>query len=106
MPISIDRIIAQQVGEPSNSFKTKKADWAKLNQLANSFLQENHNTINEETDKLTSFIIQAARISIPVSNRRSIETPVPWWNEDCRNCLEGRKIVEKKNMQEKSHNCK
>ena len=94
-PISIDKIIAQEAGEPSNRFKTEKADWAKFNRLTNNFIQADLNNINEETDQLTSFIIQAARNSIPMSNRRSNKTPVPWWNTDCTNCLKERKRAEK-----------
>ena len=39
------------------------------------FTQEDHNNINEETDKLTPFIIQAARNSIPLSNIDGVRKP-------------------------------
>ena len=77
-PVSIDKTIAQEAGEPSNRFKIEKADWAKSNRLTNNFIQEDYNNIIEETDKLISIILQAACNSILLINIRSNKTPVPW----------------------------
>ena len=96
-PIMINKILAQRLGEPSNRFKTEKADWIKFNELTSNFSSENPDNINQETDELTSFIIQAARQSIPISNRTSNKTPVPWWNTDCTNCYRERKRAERAN---------
>ena len=85
--MSIDKVIAQEARESTNRFKTEKADWANFNRLTNYFIQKDHMNSNEETDDLTSFIIQTAHNSIPVSNRKSNKTPVSWWNADCTHCL-------------------
>ena len=69
------------------------------------FTQEDHNNINEETDKLTPFIIQAARNSIPLSNIDGVRKPrtmVEWRLYK----LPQSKEKSRKIMQEKSHNSK
>ena len=72
--------------------------------MTKNFFQEYHNNINQETSKLTSFIKQATRSSIPVSDMRSNKNPVPRLNVDYTNCLKALKIAEKACMRSRTEN--
>ena len=98
-PIQISTTAAPVLGEPSLRFKTHKADWNKFRILTANYVKP-HNLsnidIDEAVEHFTSFIIEAAKSSIPIStNRKNDKIPIPWWNEDCEKAKIERKRAER-----------
>ena len=67
-------------------YNIKKANWNLFTN--NAKLEKQGSVIDENCDKLTMDIVDAAEITIP-KNSAYIrgKVKVPWWNENCRNAL-------------------
>ncbi|KAG5870470.1 hypothetical protein JTB14_004553 [Gonioctena quinquepunctata] len=47
--------------------------------------------IENSVDILTNAVIDAAKASIPITKPTKSHRPVPWWNDDIRDTISGRK---------------
>ena len=85
-PIKISTTTSIITGEPSFKFLVKKADWKKFKTLTANYLQPNvESSIDEEVENITSYLLNAAKESIPISSgMKNNKTPIPWWNEECK----------------------
>ena len=78
-PITVRKNAAPEIGEPSLRFKLEKADWVKFRESSKNYSDpEASANIDEKVDKLTNFILEAAKSAIPVSLGRGVnKIPVP-----------------------------
>lgn len=73
-----------------------KANWVKFNQLCKEItLEEVYSVdINAFNDNLNNGFLHAAELAIPVSSGKPHKHKmVPWWNDDCKNAVKGRKTA-------------
>ena len=96
-PIKLSRTTAPKLGEPSLKFKIEKADWSKFTKLTSKYKETPANTsIEISVDHITSFLIEAAKESIPMSGgRQKKKIPIPWWNRECETASRERKRAER-----------
>ena len=94
-PIVIEKFSIPEVGEPLSRFKTEKADWDKYRKITGTYHPTASISIDGAVEEITTFIIDAATASIPVSrNEQNKKTPVPWWTPDCKSVYEQRNRAE------------
>ena len=96
-PITVRKNAAPEIGEPSLRFKLEKADWVKFRESSKNYSEpEASANIDEKVDKLTNFILEAAKSAIPVSLGRGVnKIPVPWFNQTCKKVYTERKRAER-----------
>ena len=94
-PMLIRKIPPPELDEPSYRFKTEKANWLKFKDLTNNYTPPDTNNVDELVDHLNTFIISAAKESIPISEGTNGKIPVPWWNDECRDALRQRNTAER-----------
>lgn len=71
----------------------KKADWKKFVERCGngeSISINNDQTVDEINSSVSSFILDAASQSIPVSQNQKKQTNVPWWNDKCSEAIKDR----------------
>ena len=96
-PIKITKNDEQEVGEPSQKFKTEKADWVKFKNLTENYQNHpQHETIDAYVESITEFILEAAKNSIPISfGGKANKKPIPWWDEECKKIHSERKRAQR-----------
>ena len=76
-------------------YKSTKADWTKFKAVSNVPLDPFAGTVQQLSDSVRDLIIHAADESIPKTSGHYKRTPVPWWNEDCREARRERNRAER-----------
>jgi len=94
-----------QLGPPK--FKLSKADWRRFKAICNETLSataKHGDTIDTHAQQVTQAIVSAAEACIPQSkpDRKMKHTPLPYWNEDCKNAIYERNRARNKLNHKKS----
>ena len=84
-------------GERMERFNTEKAYWGLFRELTEVGVREDyqHEQADQQLKYIEEIIIGAANLSIPVKAGTCRRLPVPWWDDDCKNNLNGRIITER-----------
>ena len=84
-------------GERNERFHTERADWGLFRELTEVGVREDyqHEQADQQLKYVEEIIISAANLSIPVKEGTCRRPPVPWWDDDCKNSLNERRIAER-----------
>ena len=86
-PVEVMKNEEPTAHSPSLKFITERADWTKFYNITKTFQWSNIAGLptNNAVAALTSFILEAAKESIPVSRGgKSRNKTVPWWTQQCK----------------------
>ena len=91
LPIQITVQLSPTIFQTINSpkFNFEKANWEKYQQILTSCqidFNDFHDNIDALNDKITDFILNAAKQSIPIYSPKH-KKGNPWWNNDCKNAI-------------------
>jgi len=95
-PILLSLLDAPALGDRPDRLNIEKADWKTFKERSAIHEQIDLNcSANELFEGITSHIMDAASIAIPLKRGTRRRIPVPWWNGDCREAYRERKLAER-----------